>query len=125
MDSCRRRKAIFVGACGNIIHFQGHCSELALLVEKRSAIPVARTFSKRRGLALFTGASGTKPRRLDAQTACEAYARSGGRAGRPCARTKIVNVPGSTVPPLVVLDPSLARVWRAGSHALVRSSGLD
>jgi len=25
VDSCRRRKAIFVGACGNIIHFQGHC----------------------------------------------------------------------------------------------------
>ena len=53
------------------------------------------TFSKRRGLALFTGASGTKPRRLDAQTACEAYARSGGRAGRPCARTKIAGLTGS------------------------------
>ena len=23
------------------------------------------------------------------------------------------------------LDPSLAKVWRAGSHALIRSTGLD
>ena len=63
--------------------------------KKESAGHVARTFSKRRGLALFTGASGTKPRRLDAQTTCEAYARSGGRAGRPCARTKIAGLTGS------------------------------
>ena len=47
------------------------------------------------------------------------------RAGRPCAKTMIVNWAGSTVPPLAVLDSSLARVWRAGAHALTGSSGLD
>ena len=47
------------------------------------------------------------------------------RAGRPCAKTKVDNWAGSTVPPLAVLDPSLARVWRAGVHALTGSSGLD
>ena len=87
--------------------------------KKESAGRLRRTFSKR--LALFTGASGTKPRRLDAQTACEAYARSGGRAGRPCARTKIVNAPGSTGAPGTVLDPSLAKVSRACAPSFIGS----
>ena len=52
-------------------------------------------------------------------------AQCGRRAGRPCARNKVVNSAGSTGAPGTVLDPSLARVSRAGAHVLIGYAGLD